>query len=177
MAALGAAVYLVGRLAAGGAWISTFESGAEGWRVERPREAACAWSRAVAREGVGALAVRHRFGPGLEVVEVRKEFETPLDFSREPGFVGFRAWVHFGVGTDHWEAQLAVHSGDTWEWSEGPLVSGLSPGWHRVEIWRDGIFDVSEIHAICVLLKNFAEEIECTAHVDAVEAVIVSDRP
>lgn len=154
--------------------VGDFETDTEGWFIEQPEGLAFSRSTTLARQGSGSLEFRHHFRKGQETALARKDFGRPMDLSNQAGFHGFCAWVHIAGGTDRWELQMATHSGEDWTWSAGKLRQRLDPGWHRVDILREEIADVGRIQTVCVLVKNFTEDVESAVHIDGVEAVVFS---
>ncbi|OQA29873.1 MAG: hypothetical protein BWY59_00048 [Verrucomicrobia bacterium ADurb.Bin345] len=147
-----------------------FENDTETWSAEWGLTEPLQVKSGRSRSGSKALEVSHRFAPKKETIGFRIVLDPPRDFTMDPGFVGFSAWVYFPSG-DGWEAQMYVHSGEAWKWGEGPLQNKLQPGWHRIMISSDRIADPTSIRSIGIQIKNYKQQREMRINVDRVEAL------
>jgi hypothetical protein len=65
--------------------------------------------------------------------------------------------------------------GDDWALQLGTLYTDLEPGWHKIDLHRRDILDVSKIMDLGIQVKNFAVEgINTTVFVDQVEMIVTT---
>lgn len=175
VAALCVHIFLFVTAGAASTLLYGFESDAEGWTTEWGPKQDPVQSTKFARTGQGSLMFEHEFTKKNETAGVRVQFPTPRDFAAEPGFAGFSAWIFIATG-DEWEAQLYIHNGEHWDWSEGPLYKKLEPGWHQLTIRPEQIQDAGRIRDIGIQVKNFKINTKAAVFIDQVEMLSTAEK-
>jgi len=150
-----------------------FEDGPENWTKDWGLKQKLDVAKRRTRHGKQSLLVKHHFKPKADNIGFRILFDSPKDFTIQPGFVGFSAWIYFPSG-DAWQAQMYTHTGNAWKWREGKLNENLHPGWHQIKIMADEIEDLSEIRDIGIQVKNHKLNYKAKIYVDRVEALYLN---
>jgi hypothetical protein len=166
-------LFLVAAAGAANVILYDFETDAEGWATEWGAKSEPVQSTKFARHGTGSLLFEHEFGKKNETAGVRIQFPAPRDFATDSGFAGFSAWIFIPIG-DEWEAQMYIHNGENWDWSEGQLYKKLEPGWHQLFIRPEQIQDAGKIRDIGIQVKNFKLAGKASVFIDQVEALSTS---
>ncbi|NCC53121.1 MAG: hypothetical protein EOM20_18170 [Spartobacteria bacterium] len=159
-----------------GLLVYEFEEDEQGWEVDWGEGTKINRSKSESNKGAYSLRIRHQFKQGSDNIGIRVPLEQTMDFSSQPDFLGFSAWVYFPKGA-YWQAQIYVLTGFNWSPSWGKLNIDLKPGWHRLVIERDDIADLSLVKGIGVQIKNYELQTHAYIFIDSIKADFAVTQP